>query len=95
MTLGIQIDQECPDSHLGKTKTIRRGDRALPCSSFEVEEELFSNRFYGRRNAEIVSILAYILWLIVAFLIGIPLCRWEGSFSLFLEELVFRNPEDI
>jgi hypothetical protein len=94
MALWIQIDQECPDSHLGKAKTIRGGDRAFSCPSFKVEEELFSDRFEGRRKSQVVPILADLLWLIIAFLIGIPFCRRKDSFSLFLKELVFRNPKD-
>jgi hypothetical protein len=95
MALGIQVDEECPDPRLGQTKPIRGRDSALPCPPFKVEEELFSNRFNGGRKSKIVPILADILWLIVAFLIGIPLRGWKDSFSLFLKELVFRNPEDL
>jgi hypothetical protein len=49
----------------------------------------------GVRNSKIVPILVDILWLIITLLIGIPLCWWEDSFTLFLKELVFRNPQDI
>ena len=89
VALWIQIDQECPDSHLGETKTIRGRDRALPCPPFEVEEELFSDGFEGGRKAQVAPVPADILWLIIALLTGIPLWGRKDSLRLFLKEVVF------
>jgi hypothetical protein len=50
MALWIQIDQECPNSHLGKAKPIRGGYGALSRPSFEVQEELLPEGFEGDGN---------------------------------------------
>ena len=95
VALGVQIDQECPNPHLGKTKTIRGGDGAFPRPPFKVEEELFSDGFEEGRKSQVGPILADILRLIIAFLIGIPFGRRKDSFGLLLNEFVFRNSEDL
>lgn len=95
VALRIQIDQECTDPHLGKTKSIRRGDRALPGPPFKVEEELFSDGWDEGRKSQVGAVFADVLRLIVTFLIGIPLRRGKDSFCLLLEKFVFRNPEDL
>jgi hypothetical protein len=94
VALWIQIDQECSNSHLGKTKTIRGGYGALSGPPLKVEEELFSYGFEWRRKPKRVPILADIFRLIITFSVRIPLCRRKDSLRLFLKELVFRNPEE-
>ena len=45
MALGVQIDHQCSNSHLGQAKSIGGRDTALSGSSFEIEEKLFSHGF--------------------------------------------------
>jgi hypothetical protein len=92
--LRVQVDQESSNSHLGKAKTIRGGYGTLPGPALEVEEELFSYRFDWRRKPQGIPIPADIFRLIVAFPIGVPLCGRKDSVRFFLEELMFRNPEE-
>src|SRR4030065_2792095 len=56
MALGIEIDHEGPDPHLGQTKTVRGRDGALSRPSLEVKKELPSRGFQRRGKSENVPV---------------------------------------
>jgi hypothetical protein len=95
MALGIEIDHEGPDPHLGQTKTVGGRDGALSSPSLEVEKELLSTGFHRREESEMVPVGRYVLGCIIAFLIRIPFGRGKNSLGLFIKELLFRNPEKL
>jgi hypothetical protein len=93
MALGVEIDQKGLESHLSQTKPIGGRDAALPRSSFEIEEELFPDRFDWRRESQVVAILSHIIRFIIPFLFRIPFRRRKDSFSLFFNKVMLRNAE--
>jgi hypothetical protein len=88
MSLGIKINHEGPDPHLGQTKTVRGRDGALPCPSLKVEKELPSTGFDRREKSENAPVPHHVLRCIIALLIRIPFRRRKNPFVLFLKKLL-------